>query len=96
MLRRMLFGAVAWMGLGLALPAAGATITLTVTGGGIDSDLTRTCSAVSSGSSEPVPSLARLARSLASPQSMTWTSPNAPTITLAGFRSRWMTPRSWA
>src|SRR4051812_25563728 len=27
---------------------------------------------------------------------MTWTSPNAPTMTLAGFRSRWSTPRLWA
>ena len=27
---------------------------------------------------------------------MTWTSPNAPTITFAGFRSRWMTPATWA
>src|SRR5262245_25308403 len=47
MLRRMLIGAVAWMGLGLALPAAGATIVLTVSDGGLDSDLTRTCTAVS-------------------------------------------------
>ena len=23
---------------------------------------------------------------------MTWTSPNAPTMTFAGFRSRWITP----
>jgi hypothetical protein len=28
----------------------------------------------------------------ASPQSITWTSPNFPTMTFAGFRSRWMTP----
>ena len=27
---------------------------------------------------------------------MTWTSPNAPTMTLAGFRSRWITPWAWA
>ena len=27
---------------------------------------------------------------------MTCTSPKAPTMTLAGFRSRWMTPRLWA
>ena len=27
---------------------------------------------------------------------MTCTSPNAPTITFAGFRSRWMTLRAWA
>ena len=27
---------------------------------------------------------------------MTWTSPKAPTMTLAGFRSRWITPRLWA
>ena len=32
----------------------------------------------------------------ASPQSMTCTSPNAPTMTFAGFRSRWMTPWAWA
>ena len=37
-----------------------------------------------------------LVRILASPQSMTWTSPKAPTITLAGFKSRWMMPRLWA
>src|SRR5439155_510630 len=36
------------------------------------------------------------ASSLASPQSMTWTSPNSPTMTFDGFRSRWMTPREWA
>ena len=35
-------------------------------------------------------------RTLARPQSMTWTSPNAPTMTFAGFRSRWITPRPWA
>ncbi len=34
-------------------------------------------------------------RTLARPQSMTWTSPNEPTITLEGFRSRWITPRAW-
>jgi len=33
---------------------------------------------------------------LASPQSMTWTSPKAPTMTFSGFRSRWMTPLLWA
>src|SRR5260370_31668362 len=33
---------------------------------------------------------------LARPQSMTSTSPNAPIMTLAGFRSRWSTPRAWA
>jgi hypothetical protein len=33
---------------------------------------------------------------LARPQSMTCTSPKEPTITLDGFRSRWMTPRAWA
>ena len=36
------------------------------------------------------------ASTLASPQSTTCTSPNAPTMMLAGFRSRWMTPRLWA
>ena len=30
----------------------------------------------------------------ARPQSITWTSPNDPTITLEGFRSRWITPRA--
>ena len=35
-------------------------------------------------------------RTLASPQSMTWTSPKDPTITFDGFRSRWTTPRAWA
>lgn len=30
---------------------------------------------------------------LARPQSITWTSPKAPTMTLSGFRSRWTTPR---
>src|SRR6516162_6112868 len=35
-------------------------------------------------------------RSLASPQSITWTSPKAPTMTLAGLRSRWMTRWAWA
>jgi hypothetical protein len=38
----------------------------------------------------------RRPRTLASPQSMTWTSPKAPTMTLAGLRSRWITPRLWA
>ena len=44
----------------------------------------------------PGRSAAALARTLARPQSMTWTSPNAPTMTFAGFRSRWMTPWAWA
>ena len=35
--------------------------------------------------------LGRLASTLASPQSMTWTSPKLPTITLPGFKSRWIT-----
>ena len=50
----------------------------------------------SSGSRPPAGRRRRLARTLASPQSMTWTSPNAPTMTFAGFRSRWMTPWAWA
>ena len=33
---------------------------------------------------------------LASPQSITWTSPNAPTMMFEGLRSRWITPRAWA
>ena len=33
---------------------------------------------------------------LATPQSMTRTSPKDPTITFSGFRSRWMTPWAWA
>ena len=37
-----------------------------------------------------------LASTLARPQSMTWTSPKLPTMTFAGFRSRWMTPWAWA
>ena len=35
-------------------------------------------------------------RILAGPQSMTCTSPNAPIMTLAGLRSRWMTSCEWA
>jgi hypothetical protein len=34
--------------------------------------------------------------SLATPQSITRTSPKSPTMMLAGFKSRWMTPRAWA
>ena len=37
-----------------------------------------------------------LGSTLASPQSITWTSPKLPTITFDGFRSRWITPRAWA
>ena len=33
---------------------------------------------------------------LARPQSTTCTSPKAPTMMFAGFRSRWITPRAWA
>src|SRR5262249_18268785 len=33
---------------------------------------------------------------VARPQSMTWTSPKAPTMTLDGLRSRWITPLAWA
>ena len=33
---------------------------------------------------------------LARPQSTTSVSPNCPSMTLPGFRSRWMTPRLWA
>jgi hypothetical protein len=54
----MLVGAVAWVGLGLALPAAGATIALTVSGGGIDSDVTRTCSSFSCSNGSTIWSLA--------------------------------------
>jgi len=36
------------------------------------------------------------ASTLASPQSMICTSPKAPTMMLAGFRSRWITPRECA
>ena len=35
-------------------------------------------------------------KTLARPQSITCTSPNDPTITLDGFKSRWITPREWA
>ncbi len=35
-------------------------------------------------------------KTLARPQSITCTSPNEPTITFEGFRSRWITPRAWA
>src|SRR6266511_3858757 len=51
-------------------------------------------SAAASGASVTAGSLAPAdpVSTLASPQSMTWTSPNAPTITFDGFRSRWMTP----
>jgi hypothetical protein len=41
-------------------------------------------------------SIPPLRSTLASPQSTSCTSPKAPTITLAGFRSRWMTPRECA
>jgi len=34
--------------------------------------------------------------SLARPQSMTTVSPNAPTSTFCGLRSRWITPWLWA
>ena len=37
-----------------------------------------------------------LGKTLARPQSITCTSPNDPTITFDGFRSRWITPRAWA
>jgi hypothetical protein len=57
MLRRMLVGAVAWVGLAVSLPAAGVTIPLTVTGGGIDSSLTRTCTASSCSNASTVWSL---------------------------------------
>ena len=36
------------------------------------------------------------ASTLARPQSITCTSPNAPTMMFAGFRSRWITPLAWA
>src|SRR5262245_53717679 len=42
------------------------------------------------------PARPRAVKTLARPQSMTWTSPNAPTITLDGFRSRWITSWAWA
>ncbi|MGC4114117.1 MAG: hypothetical protein QM765_05725 [Myxococcales bacterium] len=32
----------------------------------------------------------------AMPQSMSTVSPNSPTMTLSGLRSRWTTPRLWA
>ncbi|MCG3133359.1 MAG: hypothetical protein HMLKMBBP_00504 [Planctomycetes bacterium] len=38
----------------------------------------------------------RSAATFAMPQSMTWTSPNSPSITLSGLRSRWSTPFSCA
>ena len=50
------------------------------------------CARLARSSSATPPS----ARTLASPQSMTCTSPKAPTMMLAGFRSRWITPLAWA
>jgi hypothetical protein len=35
-------------------------------------------------------------KTFARPQSITCTSPNAPTMMLAGFRSRWITPLACA
>ena len=35
-------------------------------------------------------------KTLARPQSITWTSPKLPTMTLLGFKSRWITPRACA
>ena len=46
--------------------------------------------ALSAGSSSAVPS------TRAMPQSSTTVSPNSPTITFSGFRSRCTTPRLWA
>jgi hypothetical protein len=39
---------------------------------------------------------AALSRSFDNPKSRTFTRPSFETTTLAGFRSRWTTPRSWA
>ena len=52
------------------------------------------CSAASA--SDCVLTPAAISFSLATPQSMTATSPKSPIITLAGFKSRWMTPRACA
>ena len=35
-------------------------------------------------------------KTLARPQSITWTSPKLPTMMFDGFKSRWITPREWA
>ena len=42
------------------------------------------------------PRVESLVSTLARPQSITWTSPNDPTMMFDGFRSRWITPRAWA
>ena len=62
------------------------------------SELERTVSITeTSGSGAGSSSFETLRRmTLARPQSTTWTSPNAPTITLEGLRSRWITRREWA
>ncbi len=52
---------------------------------------TSVASAVSAGTAE-----SRRPVALASPQSTTSVSPYWPSMTLAGFRSRWSTPRLWA
>ena len=44
----------------------------------------------------PSPPASGSPASFASPQSMTSTSPNSPTMMFSGFRSRWMTPRECA
>ena len=50
------------------------------------------CARLARSSSATPPSASTLAR----PQSITCTSPNAPTMMFAGFRSRWITPLAWA
>ena len=52
--------------------------------------LIRDCLARSSSATPPC------CRTFATPQSTTSTSPKAPTMMLAGLRSRWITPREWA
>jgi hypothetical protein len=48
------------------------------------------------GSAEVSSATPPLGRTLASPQSMTWTSPKLPTMMFDGFKSRWITPRACA
>ena len=59
-------------------------------------DLAGACESLAKSARRQASVRARRVSTLASPQSITCTSPKVPTMMLAGLRSRCMTPRLWA
>ena len=79
-----------YAGVPITLPACEASASEPVRS--VRTTLAPSCRRMARDSSATPPDASTLAR----PQSMTCTSPKLPTMTFAGLRSQWMTPREWA